>query len=77
MTLVPQILDPVPTQTLDTSGWVPVEPDDLVQAEVAARETRWWYLEPGEPGYDRPLHEYLGFTEAQWREYAISERRVR
>lgn len=36
--------------------------------ELEARETRWWLLHPGEPGYNQPLHEYLGFTEQQWRE---------
>ena len=51
--------------------------DDLAQSEIQAREARWWYLEPGEPGYDMPLHAYLGMDERTWREYAVSDRRGR
>lgn len=39
---------------------------DLHEHDIAAREARWWHLRPGEPGYDQPLHAYLGFTEQQW-----------
>lgn len=65
----------IPSQTLP--HWVPSDEEDMAKAELAAREARWWRLGPGEPGYGQTLHEYLGFTEQQWREYAISERRVR
>lgn len=50
---------------------------DIRRAELLLKEARWWGLEPGEPGYGVPLHEYLGFTWAAWREYAISDRRTR
>lgn len=40
---------------------------DLTEAQIAAREARWWYLSPGDEGWDQPLHAYLGFTEEQWR----------
>lgn len=67
-----------PTQTLDTthlSAWdTEREQKDL---HLQAQESRWWFLEPGEEGYGVPLHEYLGFTESAWREYAISPERNR
>lgn len=65
-----------PSQTLDLpDGWN-LEAD-IQQAELTTKEARWWALEPGEEGYGVPLHEYLGFTDAQWRDYAISQRRTR
>lgn len=66
----------VPAQTLDTAVW-DARVEDARDLHLKAAERRWWYLEPGEFGYDQPLHEYLGMTEQQWREYAISERRAR
>ena len=53
------------------------EARDLAGVDIQAREARWWYLEPGEPGYDQPLHTYLGMDERTWREYAVSDRRGR
>lgn len=44
---------------------------DQADAEIEAKEARWWYLFPGEDGWDVPLHAYLGFTEAQWRARAL------
>ena len=36
--------------------------------ELEIREAMWWNLQPGEPGYDQELREYLGFTEQEWLE---------
>jgi hypothetical protein len=53
-------------------------PDEEVKGlRLAVKEAQWWALWPGDPGYGTPLHEYLGFTEPEWRDYAISSRRVR
>ncbi len=49
---------------------------DVSQLQLRLKEAQWWALWPGEPGYGTPLHEYLGFTEQGWRDYAISARRA-
>lgn len=65
-----------PAQT--TAAPQVLSPDeDAKETHLAHKEALWWALWPGEPGYGTPLHEYLGFTEQAWREYAISMRRVR
>lgn len=71
-------MDTIPTQTLDTSHLGAWNPEgDQRDLRLQIKESRWWNLAPGEPGYDQPLHAYLGFTEEAWRCYAISERRTR
>lgn len=50
--------------------------DDVTRLKLRLKEAQWWALYPGQPGYGTPLHEYLGFTETQWRDYAISARRA-
>ncbi len=60
----------VPTQTLDTSHFT--ERRAGPQEQVRDREARWWRLEPGDPGYDQELCTYVGMTEDEWRDYAIS-----
>jgi hypothetical protein len=70
------VLDSVPRQTLDLA-WLDPQREGR-NLELQAREARWWSLEPGDEGYDTPLHQYLGFTSLdEWRDYAISERRTR
>lgn len=43
---------------------LPAEMDP--QDELLIREAKWWNLQPGEIGYNTPLHTYLGLTEEQW-----------
>lgn len=50
--------------------------DDVKGMRLRLKEAQWWALWPGEPGYGTPLHEYLGFTETEWLDFAISARRV-
>ena len=54
-----------------TTGFLPTQtltiPAMSAEDEVEIRETIWWHLQPGEPGYDQPLHTFCGFTEEQWR----------
>ena len=66
-----------PAQTLADPS-VPVTPEEDVRVNhLAHKEAQWWALWPGEPGYGTPLHQYLGFTEQAWLDYAISSRRTR
>lgn len=65
-----------PAQTLPTPPVLTAE-GDLKEQRLRLKEAQWWALWPGEAGYGTPLHEYLGFTESEWRDFAISARRVR
>ena len=53
-----------------TTGFLPTQtlaiPEMDMEDEVGIRETIWWHLQPGEPGYDQPLFEFCGFTEEEW-----------
>lgn len=66
------LMTPAPTPEQDQQ-----DVDRLVrEAQLRAKEAQWWYLWPGEEGWDQPLHEYLGFASLdEWREYAISKDR--
>lgn len=64
-----------PAQTI-ASPEIPSLDEDVSRLKLRVKEAQWWTLRPGEPGYGTPLHEYLGFTEDEWRDYAISARRA-
>lgn len=50
-------------------AWTPER--ELRELHLAEREARWWLLEPGDEGFDVPLHAYLGMTEQQWRQRTV------
>lgn len=62
----------VPHSWLEGQVLLPLAAPDDPAGELEAKETAWYHLHPGEPGYDLPLHTYLGFTEDQWRARCVT-----